>query len=825
MKKKNLAVLCLLPFLIALLGLSTATVFFSTLAKDITGIRFDYRENEGLKVGLTLSLKAEPIYDSHYVLDKGNDLTWKESKADTSDEDHVEITREGDNYILKALSVGKSTITCSNEKGNVSKSFTLYTYQNGVLLLNSSLPDSGSRIDPKRYLGEYDLVDGKKEKAEIKYTLSVQPEQLKNSLTVSSITSNISYDLTTNTLRVLSSGDASFTLSVNTGGIDDVTTSYTIIKDGINAKTYSDLLFATKENPSPIVLQNSFGRLNDVYYLDDKGKVQRGEDGKPLVKDSSMALFGNYNFDTESFSFKNEVYSHTTTFNKACLDQWNEFASKDSSYQSMSEDVYSALHITKDFYGNGFSMNFHDLCYPKKKTTQNGHERPILSSDDLFRGPLPFYFLGSPQNPLIEVYGEDNAGLFIDGDNIVLDDVKVRNCDFGDSLSNLDTVGSVVDIKGNNNTIRNCVLENGKHVVRAYSATNLTIDNSMLSNARNFLLEIGTDEYVTPDSNESKSFLGLDGKEGSKTIGEFFADTSSSEEPVPLSADNILGSYLQVTSLTDDEKSVLLSSLNRLDQNLNDKTKVDGTYKTSVSVKDTYFYRSGISAIVFDSLFQGPFLYSRSPSLFTNLLLSLQDQGSSKAFPLLASGVGGISYPSSLKLQGKTRFYDYKNAEDMDISGLIGQRLSDLVDSTSGTTHNITIDKIFPIKNLLFPQIQSKGYDIAETDETGVNKDYLNIPISYYGGGVNQSSLDISELDNKDELSESLNVDLLSSSLPVTASTSYDLHAIALRAIELVTGFAPFRFYSYNAKKDKALYNEYPTYESLIENAKGGQNP
>ena len=288
MRKRNLALLACLPFLLALLGLSTAKILGPTIAKDISGISFAYRDNEGLKVGDTLTLEAKPLYDPKFVLDKGNDLVWKESSDDEAKSSHVSLRKEGGQYVLKALDEGKSTITCENEKGTVSKSFTLYTYQHGAILINRKNKESGARIDRKSYLGEYDYKNGKKTLAEVPFEIQVEPRSLEANLTVKEETPNISFDLSDKTLHVLSSGSSSFTLSLNNSSIPDITLSYTILPHGINAYSYDDLLYATKDDPSPLVLQTSFGRLSDCYFLDEKGKVLKDENGSPKKKDTSL---------------------------------------------------------------------------------------------------------------------------------------------------------------------------------------------------------------------------------------------------------------------------------------------------------------------------------------------------------------------------------------------------------------------------------------------------------------------------------------------------------------------------------------------------------
>lgn len=101
--------------------------------------------------------------------------------------------------------------------------------------------------------------------------------------------------------------------------------------------------------------------------------------------------------------------------------------------------------------------------------------------------------------PLIEAFGQDNVGMYVDGSDILINDVNLKNCDFGNLMSNLDYVGTVLETNGNNITIKNSRLSNGKQVVRSFSSTNVSILNSMLSNARNFLLTIGSNDYIKAD--------------------------------------------------------------------------------------------------------------------------------------------------------------------------------------------------------------------------------------------------------------------------------------------------------------------------------------
>ena len=47
--------------------------------------------------------------------------------------------------------------------------------------------------------------------------------------------------------------------------------------------------------------------------------------------------------------------------------------------------------------------------------------------------------------------------------------------------------------------------------------------------------------------------------------------------------------------------------------------------------------------------------------------------------PLEPSNVSGASYPVSLNITGDTRFYDYKQTDKLDLSGLINENISNKV--------------------------------------------------------------------------------------------------------------------------------------------------
>ena len=77
MKKKNLIILLIIPFIISLLGIVTINVSINTFYGDITGIEWEYDDVEAFQLnGSKYSLKATPLNASNAPLDSGNGLIW-----------------------------------------------------------------------------------------------------------------------------------------------------------------------------------------------------------------------------------------------------------------------------------------------------------------------------------------------------------------------------------------------------------------------------------------------------------------------------------------------------------------------------------------------------------------------------------------------------------------------------------------------------------------------------------------------------------------------------------------------------------------------------
>ena len=806
MIKKNLIILLLIPFLIALIGAATAKTTYKMIDNDIKDIKWSYGDVEAFKVDSKFLLEADSVSDTE--VNDENKLIWEiENKDPLDTEIHGIIKEENNNFYLYTESIGNVIITCSNKKGNVYRSMNAIIYDHGAILISSEIQSSQTNIDKTTYYGEYDLVNNKKEKAEFNLKVRVVPEEYKDNLYIEDTTSNIDFDLKSGLVKIKDTGSASIKIGcVSVGEIKTQSYDFEIVKDGINVYDYETLLNCTNKsnNGEIVVLRKSFESLENYNLNKDLGNVE---------------LFGNSN--NGKFDFRNDIYQFETTYNSDFIDMWNKKASENN-VQTISKTINTGLRIQKDVYGNGYTINMHNLTYPTKTsivTLDDGTKIviPVLDPSDLYRGPIPFYALGDHNNmPLIEALGQDNSCLYVDGSNILINDVNVKNCDFSNSLAFLDYVGNTVDIHGSNVTIKNSRLSNGKNVIRAFSTVDFDIDNSILSNARNFLLYAGSNEYVKPNENKKYEFILYDGSKVTSTIKDFFMPNAAGDK---LLTDYCKGDFTEWLDMYRALASVQKALCDTSDLYDNNGNLI---YKGNIDVNNSLFYRSGVSSIGLDTMFNGAYLYGNSPSVINTLLGNVQTQEGVPMSKLVTSNVGGQSFPIELSISGNTKFYDYKETDNIDISGLISENMVAFAKATADnmgislpdeTIKSIDIDKIFPIKEYLLEEATTNKAIYKNN-----NAEYINCPIAFYGGGYNLNSITINNDELKANLSKELKIDLVNryAHLPSTTSSSTLVKYLMMKAVTVTTGYDSFKFVCF--KDNGYLFNEMPNVKELRKN-------
>lgn len=808
MKKKNLIILLLIPFVITLVGVITINTTFNFIENDMIGIDWSYDEIEGIKLEDKLhKLVASPIYEQGYPPLKEEALVWSVYDSDNHEENkYAKIVNEDDNWYLQPLQIGEVKVTCSNKKGNIFKTMTVIIFKEGAIVVQSKIKASQNNIDPNIYYGEYDFDKSlNKQKATFEFEVkTIGDLQINDLQYVNNTPDIIEIDEVNKIVKIKTSGDASFTVKTNNDEmVKPMTYSFKVVKDGVNVYDYNQLLACTNKstNGEIVVLRKSFESVNNLNN----------------TTDNNVVCFGNYT-DGKKIDFTSDVYSFETTYNQDYIKAWNEFVNSNPRYKKISNRVLAGIRVQKDFYGNGYTINLHNLTFPSSTmdvVDSNGNKTtiPALSKDDLYRGPLPFYSLGEHDNmPLIEAFGQDNVGMYVYGSDILVNDVNLKNCDFGNLMSNLDYVGTVLETNGNNITIKNSRLSNGKQVVRSFSSTNVSILNSMLSNARNFLLTIGSNDYIKADLLKEYEFTLLNGEKITSTINNYLMKSNA--------GDDTLNAFV-IGSFTDKEK--MRKAILDIQNALNDESLIKDIYKGSMNIKDTMFYRSGIASIGMDTMFSGPFLESSTPSVVNMLLTGLN-------VPYIPNHVGGMSYPVELNITGKTKFYDYKEWNNLDITGLINENISSFVDDakemfgvTDANIGDISIDTIFPIKSFL------KSSVVTTTSSDG--KVYVNIPIAYYGGGANLSKVTFDTEDLKYDSCKLTVVDLLDKYLSLKGIDLDNINLdkldlaviknVMLKCVTIVTGYEPFKFISVN--KQGYLFDEGPRAPQALELIKNAQ--
>lgn len=862
MKKRNLAILLIIPFLVSLFGIVTINAAFNLVDNDVVRIEWDYRQNElfNLDAGRQLLQARGILANASDLGSAGSKLVWSVENADDDPVPHAEIeSPDNINSYLVPKSVGYVTVTCTTEKGNVTPMrMRAYIYQGNAFVVNAKTDASAQNVDKTLYYGQYDRdpATGAKVGASIPFDLTVSDGELLKTIVWDSVnsTSNVEVEMREGegVIRVkgVLTGGRSTEVAFRSNAEDDIAATFvfTVVPGGVNVYTYEDLLACT-----------NFSEQGEIVVLRKHFESHANCEGSTAT---NVTPFGTRKAD--GFNFSEEVYRFQTTYNHEYIDQWNEWilTPDGSGFRPVALDVVAGLRVQKDFYGNGYRLNLHDLCFPslRRETTDgnNGkHEIAVLGQNDLFRGPKPFYLLGDPNGtaPLVTAFGQDNVGVYLDGDGITFNDVKVSNADFGLVVSNLNYTGTVLEVRGDGTTVKNCVLQNGKNILRSFSSKDLTIENCILSTSRNFLLEVGSNNYVknAPDDAARHEFTLLNGSVYTATTADYLAPGDREDAVL---GDRTLSLFVAGFSDLNDvleppevpkydpktQKPQMKAALHSIQSGLDQAEAVGETYDGTTVVRDTVFYRSGIASIGVNNLFNGPFLYNNSPSLISGIL-GLLGGMLDAAIPMFPDNVSGASLPVSVELTGDTRFYDYKSLSDWDISGLIDQHIGDLVAGLDMGTFDITIDDIFPLKSILTQVARGARltYTVSSEDEEGVQSsvEYISIPVAYYGGGRNASSVTAEGIESK-VLSPTYEVDLLDSYLGLT--TTLDLSGLAsgglngvlsnpnfirymkevlTKTVTAVTGFEPFRFQFETSPE--GLFDEdgkliAPNYRDLIRN-------
>lgn len=425
--------------------------------------------------------------------------------------------------------------------------------------------------------------------------------------------------------------------------------SFTLnLVEGVNVRTYEEIVKVT-EDGKVVVVQNNIDLGKKLFtegangrILDSNAKSILQSEVKQIYTTGDYAFYTNRGLDRPTINY--------------------------------------CLEFKNDVYGNGYTLNAENITNIID-STGNPYSQAV------FKGPLDYVAL---QN-MASVKAQDNIVYLIRNDNVKIDNIGLKGCDDVNDLTKLNYVGTTLEIMGDNVTLFNSRVQNGRNVVRIFGdyedcdkQITVNIENCILRNAREFILKIGTNKFILGDI------------EGSN-------DVYSSASPS-------LDGYIS-----------------RNDNNINDLTFMENYVKTIVNLKNSVLTSSGLFSIGMECKFAGPCLDGKTYSSYDFYEIGWHE-------------LAGTSYPAILNLIGDVRIYDYKDISKIDSSSLI---------EINPNFNNFPINfDIAEMINSLNTQSEYNGIVVEYTKD--INKpneiqQFAHGGIVYYGGGKNYSIVNLKD--------------------------------------------------------------------------------
>lgn len=207
---------------------------------------------------------------------------------------------------------------------------------------------------------------------------------------------------------------------------------------------------------------------------------------------------------------KKDVKKFITTYDKTYLENSGE-----------NKYVQYLIEFKNHVYGNGFEINADKFTQCKDAT----------GLPKIFKGPLNFVAISSAS-----VKGQDNISFLVRTDNVLINNVYLKGCeeeslkeDGQFNLSKLNYVGTTLEI-AKSATLLNSRVSNGRTVVRIFAGgstmgspvvedksafnvqdekINVHIESCVLSNAREFILKIGSNRALKQTNEVQRKLLDI----------------------------------------------------------------------------------------------------------------------------------------------------------------------------------------------------------------------------------------------------------------------------------------------------------------------------
>ncbi|MBE5735452.1 MAG: hypothetical protein E7361_03310 [Clostridiales bacterium] len=470
------------------------------------------------------------------------------------------------------------------------------------------------------------------------------------------ITSNANVELTADGVIKITDNNINDIVNVwamfKYGDIEVKSTAMPIrcVGGAINVRNFADLYSATRENNNKkICLQTS---------------IEEGVDGFGYINGAMVYTESNVTKITSTYDI--QYYKNIT--GETDLSKIEE------------AKVKVLINFKEDVYGNGYTINAHNVAYGLEEKTG------ALRNDALFRGPLDFVSVSDSASSPAKVKGQDNISFAI-YENVSINNITLQSCNLKDDgsdydLSDLDYVGTTVEVLGDNVDLNYSRINNGRTVLRIFGdvsnsakVINVDINKCVLSNAREFIIRMGSNAFVIGSTTNPSPAIGT----------------------VPTPA---------------------IKSYNNM--NVTEKLGYDNEYiKTFVNLKDSILERSGLFCIGIDTHFAGKALADASNySGFAEGFNNWKD-------------LAKTSYGAKLNLIGDVRMYDWKDISLIDSSTLIEGGADFHIEGFGG-------DLSFNIAEML-TSLANNGYNtiVYQSNAGGKSTTYVHGGIVLFGGGKN----------------------------------------------------------------------------------------
>lgn len=589
----------------------------------------------------------------------------------------------------------------------------------------------------------------------------------------------ISEQLTTSkiiTIKTITKG------ALDLGLTDD--SNYATIKlmvtPGINVSTYKALQWATT-NGEVVVLRNN---------------VDVGENLMTIVTNDNGTTSREININiAPSGSYRNESEKKLAAYQEAkrILDSEVKTITTTADYSFYKNNGYATpvikycVEFTNNVYGNGYTIDTKNITTVLDKYTYT----PITYEGievSPFRGPLNLVWFQGDSTVGASVKAQDNISFLIRKDNILLDNVILQGCDDAFlykenegsvyvEINHLNYLGTTLEIIGDNVDIINSRIKNGRTVVRIYGAAHeddptkvnlvkpidVTIESSIISMGREFLIKMGTNQYVE---------------------GELPEGADRNTNPGWEAVSPLLKGKNGVTYYPSNQANYRYNDPNftsNNDYNLhNDDFKAEFV-KTNVTLRNIVLTNCGFFSIGLESQFAGPCL-----------------DGLKYGYNFYEEGwrdIAGTSYAVVLTLEGDVRIYDWKTLSSIDSSTLID---GDIFKFDVPALFNYLVNEVPGYEDLI-TQVGSSDEEI-----------YVHGGIALYGGGKNyhiiNNQLDqVSQFPNRPYY---VSLDDFSSDAFITSGYVKSNFAALYKALPYAAGRESFKFFIYDRNENSLTYEQ-----------------